>query len=150
MLWVLCLLFTAGYAQTPAAAPSKRADIIRLLRLTGAAQGATQALDLMLPSLRESMPEVPEQVWQECRTEVRESDMIELTYQIWDKHFTHQEIRDLIRFYETPTGRKIIRETPVLQQEILIAGKTWGDQIVERVLNRLKAKGYQLPANLQH
>jgi hypothetical protein len=137
------------HAQTQTA-PSKRSDIIRLLQMTGAAQGAKQALDLMLPSLKEAMPEVPDQVWQDCRAEVRDQEMIELTYQIWNKHFTHQEIRDLIRFYETPTGQKIIRETPALQQETLIAGKQWGDQIVGRVLARVKEKGYVVPANLQH
>jgi hypothetical protein len=129
--------------------PAKRADIIRLLRMTGASNGAEQAVDLMLPSLKQAMPQVPVQVWQELRSEVREEDMIELTYQIWDKHFSHQEIRDLIRFYQTPVGQKIIRETPALQQESLAAGQRWGNQIVARLLNRLREKGYQIPSNLQ-
>ena len=130
-------------------AQTKRADIIRLLRMTGAAKGAAQALDLMLPSLKDSMPQVPEPVWREFRSEVREDDMIELTCQIWDKHFTHQEVRDLIRFYESPTGQKIIRETPAIQQESLLAGQKWGNQIVDRILVRLREKGFQVPPDLQ-
>jgi hypothetical protein len=128
---------------------AKRADIIRLLRMTGAAKGAAQAVDLMLPSLKQAMPQVPEQVWKEFRSEVREDDMIELTYEIWNKHFSHQEIRDLIRFYQSPTGLKIIRETPTIQEESLIAGQKWGNQIVNRILARLRDKGYQLPPELQ-
>ena len=149
VLLLFTLALTRDFAQTGAPV-AKRADIIRLLNLTGASQGAKQALDLMLPSLREAMPQVPEQVWQECRAEVREDEMTELTYEIWNRHFTHQEIRDLIRFYESPTGQKIIRETPALQQESLAAGKKWGDQIVERVIKRLRDKGYEIPAQLQH
>jgi hypothetical protein len=135
-------------AQTPDA-QSKRADIIRLLRLTGAAGGAEQAVDMMLPMLKQAMPQVPAQVWQELRSEVREDDMMELTYQIWDRHFTQQEIRDLLRFYQSPVGQKIIRETPVLRQESLAAGQKWGSQIFARLVNRLREKGYQVPANLQ-
>jgi uncharacterized protein len=135
-------------AQTPDS-QAKRADIIRLLRMTGAAKGAAQAVDLMLPSLKQAMPQVPEQVWQEFRSEVREEDMIELTYEIWNKHFSHQEIRDLIRFYQSPTGLKIIRETPTIQEESLVAGQKWGNQIVNRILARLRDKGYQLPPELQ-
>jgi hypothetical protein len=150
-LWVFCFLWlfpvSTALAQTSSA--QKRSDIIRLLRMTGATQGAEQAVDLMLPSLKHAMPQVPQSVWQELRSEVREEDMIELTYQIWDKHFTAQEIRDLIRFYQSPTGQKIIRETPALQQESLAAGQKWGNQLVSRLLNRLKEKGYQLPSELQ-
>jgi len=145
--FLLLVPFSASFAQTSDA--QKRSDIIRLLRMTGATQGAEQAVDLMLPSLKHAMPQVPQSVWQELRSEVREEDMIELTYQIWDKHFTPQEIRDLIRFYQSPTGQKIIRETPALQRESLAAGQKWGNQLVGRLLNRLREKGYQIPSDLQ-
>jgi hypothetical protein len=147
LLVLLPMAFSVAAAQSPES--SKHADIVRLLRLTGAAQGANQAYDLMLPSLKISMPQVPEQVWQDLRLEVRDNDMIELTYEIWNKHFTQQEIRDLIRFYETPTGQKIAREMPAIQQEMLAAGQKWGNRILERILARLREKGYQIPPNLQ-
>ncbi len=145
---LLLLAATPVFCQTTAT-QTKRADIIRLLRMTGAAKGASEAMDLMLPSLKEAMPQVPEQVWTEFRSEVREDDMIELTYSIWDKHFTHQEIRDLIRFYQSPTGQKIIRETPVIQRESLAAGQKWGNEILGRILARLKERGYQVPPSLE-
>ena len=94
--------------------------------MTGATKGATQALDLILPSLKKSMPQVPESMWLEFRSEVREDEMLQLTYEIWDKHFTHQEVADLIRFYETPTGGSIIHETPAIQQESIVVGQKWG------------------------
>jgi len=150
-LFLILLAPVAGspvWAQTTDA-QAKRADIIRLLRMTGAAQGATQALDLMLPSLKQSMPQVPETLWQQFRSEVREDEMIELTYGIWDKHFTHQEVRDLIHFYQSPTGQKIIRETPAIQRESLVAGQKWGNQIVDRIVVRLREQGFQIPPELQ-
>jgi hypothetical protein len=145
--FVLLSAFAAS-AQT-SEAQAKRADIVHLLRMTGAAKGAAQVLDLMLPTLKQSMPQVPETLWQEFRSEVREDQMIELTYEIWDKHFTHQEVRDLIRFYESPTGQKIIRETPAIQRESVVAGQKWCTQIVDRIAARLREKGYQVPPELQ-
>lgn len=38
---------------------------------------------------------------------------------LYDKHFTHQEIKDLIWFYESPTGKKILEKSPELTQEIM-------------------------------
>ena len=149
MFFLLAALLAAAAlcAQTPDAV--KRADTIRLLRLTGAAEAATQAVDLVIPSLQQAMPEVPGRIWQDFRAELKQEDMIELTADIWDKHFTDREIRDLLRFYKTSTGRKIIKETPAIQKESLVAGRKWGDEIVTRILARLREKGYQPPPGLE-
>lgn len=39
--------------------------------------------------------------------------------QIYDKHFSHQEIKDMIDFYESPTGKKMIEKTPELTAEMM-------------------------------
>jgi uncharacterized protein len=40
---------------------------------------------------------------------------------IYDKHFTHPEIKDIIIFYETPTGQKMLKETPAITKEMMDA-----------------------------
>jgi len=128
---------------------AKRADVVRLLQMTGAAKSAVQAIDLMLPMIKQAMPGVPDEVWKQFRSEIHEQDLIDLTYPIWDKHFTHDEIRELIRFYQSPVGQKILRETPAIQQESLVAGQKWSNALVDRILARLREKGYQIPPSLQ-
>ncbi|MGF7140060.1 DUF2059 domain-containing protein [Roseimarinus sediminis] len=39
--------------------------------------------------------------------------------QIYDKHFSHEEIKDMIDFYESPTGKKMIEKTPELTTEMM-------------------------------
>ncbi|MDD2994662.1 MAG: DUF2059 domain-containing protein [Paludibacter sp.] len=38
---------------------------------------------------------------------------------VYDKFYTESEIKDLIAFYSTPTGRKTIEKMPEIQQEIM-------------------------------
>lgn len=38
---------------------------------------------------------------------------------IYDKHFTHQEIKDLIIFYESPTGKKMLEKTPEITKDLM-------------------------------
>jgi hypothetical protein len=38
---------------------------------------------------------------------------------IYEKHFTSEEIKDLILFYESPTGKKIVKKTPEISGEIM-------------------------------
>ena len=37
---------------------------------------------------------------------------------LYDKHFTEQEIEDILNFYKTPAGKKIIEETPKITKEL--------------------------------
>ena len=38
--------------------------------------------------------------------------------ELYDKHFTEQEIDDILNFYKTPAGKKIIEETPKITKEL--------------------------------
>ena len=39
--------------------------------------------------------------------------------QIYDKHFTQSEIKDLIAFYESSTGKKMIEKTPEISKDLM-------------------------------
>lgn len=41
-----------------------------------------------------------------------------LKYEVYKKYFTKDEIKELISFYGTPLGRKLIESTPLLLQEL--------------------------------
>jgi len=43
--------------------------------------------------------------------------MEEIFYPIYDKHFTEQELKDLLAFYTSPTGKKAIQVMPDLLKE---------------------------------
>ena len=43
---------------------------------------------------------------------------------IYDRYYTEQEIKDLIRFYKTKTGQKLINSTPDIQNELMNIIKT--------------------------
>jgi hypothetical protein len=43
---------------------------------------------------------------------------------IYDRHYTHQEIKYLIRFYKSKTGQKLINTAPDIQNEIMNVVKT--------------------------
>jgi len=71
-----------------------------------------------------------------------------LFYPIYHKHLTLEELFEIIRFYKTTIGRKLISLMPILTQEGMEAGKVWGGQIaplaIQRVEERLKKEGIKL------
>ena len=46
---------------------------------------------------------------------------------IYDKYFTHNDIRSLIRFYDSPIGRKFIKMQPYILTESMQAGTKWSE-----------------------
>lgn len=45
----------------------------------------------------------------------------EVSYPVYDKNFTEDELRDLITFYRTPTGQKMISIAPKMAMEAMTA-----------------------------
>ena len=48
---------------------------------------------------------------------------------IYMEEFTHAEIKDILDFYATPTGKKLANKTGVLSQKGMIAGQSWGMKV---------------------
>ena len=68
-------------------------------------------------------------------------------YPIYHKYLTLEETKGLIKFYETPLGKKVISVMPKMTQEGMQAGQIWGQFISEklqkRVRERLKKEGIE-------
>ncbi len=121
---------------------AKQKDIRKLLTLTGSGQLGMQVMTQMMQQFKQAKPNVPEKFWSDFMKKVRVDDLISLIVPIYDKHLSHPEVKDLIGFYQTPTGRKLVRVLPLITQESMTAGQTWGLKIGTAVAEELKRKGY--------
>ena len=131
--------------ESPAAAPAEsKADLIRrLMAVSGSDTVGTQIMKQLLDTFRVQMPEVPGQFWDEFEKEMDPKQMVEMIVPIYDRHFVEQDLRDLIAFYETPTGRKLVSALPQITAESMAIGMEWGKTTAERIVKRLVEKGYQ-------
>ena len=58
---------------------------------------------------------------------------------IYDKHFTHDEIKDLIKFYKSPTGQKLLEKTPEISKDLMNSMITKQmPEMQEKISNKLK------------
>jgi hypothetical protein len=138
IILLLCVLATIGFGQTNA----KIENIKKLLELTGAGKMGVQAAESMLNSFKTSYKEVPEEFWIDFKKELNPEALVNLMIPIYDKYYTDDDIKQLTDFYQTPIGKKVISNTPLIMQESMQAGQNWGQKIGEKVVENLKAKGY--------
>ncbi|MFL6436340.1 MAG: DUF2059 domain-containing protein [Terriglobales bacterium] len=127
---------------------AKRAEIRKLIELTGAANVSADALRQIIAPLRSGFPQVPDAFWDSFVKEVRSDELIDLVVPIYDKYYTLEEIRDLTRFYQSPVGQKTIKVLPKLSAEAIDAGQEWGRLVADRAMRKLKDKGYDKTSSL--
>lgn len=152
---VLLLLAFGGHAHAQAVDPAYEKDALRLLEMTGAQRLGEQMLDAVMnsvgQSLRQANPNIPQRVVDiagETARDLYKSEMGSLLPRIvvaYSKVLTHDEVRQMIAFYETPLGRRIIQVMPQLQQASTQAGQEWAQshapKLQEMLEKRLKAEG---------
>lgn len=139
MLLLCVSIAVSASAQT---SPEKAKDIRKVMEISGAGVNGIQVMDIMETQFKQSLPNVPDEFWKEMRKEVNAGTLIDLIVPIYDKHFTHDEIKQLITFYESPIGKKISTTLPAVMQESMAAGQKWGEALAQNVLEKLRKKGY--------
>jgi tetratricopeptide (TPR) repeat protein len=121
----------------------KQKDIVRLIEMSGMAETADLILQNLVEQYRDHFPEVPQQLWDEISVALAPEDLVSLFAPIYDRYFTHQDVLELIDFFETPLGQKLIRTQPMITQEALEIGQVWGERKAQEILERLERAGYQ-------
>ncbi len=147
-----CLLVPATFAQTSSAPDTTaqsttidaaKADSIRaLIRMTRSSQIAKQIFNRILKMQRQRHPNVPDEWWENAREEADFEGLIDQFVPIYAKHFTHEEINQLLEFYRTSVGQKVIEKMPSVMQESMSLGRKWGKRLRQQLIKQLKSDGY--------
>jgi len=74
----------------------------------------------LLPAMRERLPE-----------------FTDLASHIYAKHFTAADLDQLIAFYESPIGKKLLAEQPTMLTEMNSVAQAWGQNLAMDVMRKL-------------
>jgi len=154
------LIPTWGYCEE--LTPAKKVAIKQLMQVSGEApfveiignnfiRKITQTIKRAQPDID---PKVFDLVKEECKAALKEEYDIKESYQpyfypIYHRYFTFEEIKELIIFYQTPLGRKLVAVTPKLARESIKAEKLWAQHILgpnlkQRISSRFHKEGIKL------
>lgn len=135
-------LFVFLCAAAPIFAERDEDRVRYLIELSGGADMGVMVFENMMMSFRDTFPDVPGEFWDRMVDVVETDDLMDILVPIYRKHFTAEDVDGLIRFYESPLGRKLIETQPDMVQESMSAGETWGERIAQEVVDRMIADGY--------
>ena len=124
---------------------SYKSSLTKLIQVSGSEAAYKGVLNQMVSMFKQQQSNVPKEFWDEFTIEVNKNaidQLVNLVLPIYQKHLTEADLLGVIAFYETPTGKKFAEKTPLITQESMLAGQEWGKQIGQKVVDRLKEKGY--------
>ena len=85
---------------------------------------------------------IPDEFWTEFAKEAEESyGEVEMKIaEVYQQHFTNDEIKQLIAFYESPIGKKLVQEQPAIQADSYKYGSEWGQKLGAKIVEKIQKK----------
>ena len=155
-------LSTGAWAQNaPASNPTPSAASIGIAKELLALKGGVQMFDGMVngvienaknaflptnPSLAAPLTDVTAQLRTEY--ESKKNEVYTEVARAYATRFTESELKELLAFYKTNLGKKVLTEEPIAVEEAFRKAQDWSNTFSEQVIGRLrvemKKKGYDL------
>lgn len=139
--------------------PQKEADIRRLAQLTGAGKLGLQAMSNMeanlKPLLERSLPPGEYRAkliglfFQKFHAQATQEALVAMIIPIYDRHFSDQEIKALIAFYESPIGKKTTEVMPQVMVESQEAGGRWGQELGSKCMQEVLTEHPELKKQME-
>jgi hypothetical protein len=154
LLLIACLLLgSVSFAQeNPADAPASKADIEKYLDVLHTRDLMKTMMDAMSKQMHQMIAEqlkkdpamTPQaegrvnKMMDDIIKTMPIDDLIDAMIPVYQKHFTKGNIDDLLAFYSTPTGQKLVKELPAISTEAMQAVMPISQRMMATAMQRAK------------
>ncbi|MGA8110107.1 MAG: DUF2059 domain-containing protein [Acidobacteriaceae bacterium] len=120
--------------------PVTAAQVHELMLLTGAGALRKQVIDGMVPYLKQAVPFLPADVLEDFEGRMLKADFETIALTSYQKHLSTDDAAQLIAFYKTPTGKRVIAVMPQIVSEMQQVGAQLGRQVMAETVQAHRAE----------
>jgi TonB family protein len=118
----------------------KQTDIRKLIEVTGAAN-LENLKDLFWAGAEQQVANLPQdfrdKVWSEFLKEARVDDLVNRLIPTYERHLTHEDIKEMVAFYESEVGKRVVAAQPKILAEQIPATTQWSMETAQRTFSKL-------------
>jgi len=131
----MVLLCGSSLAAQTSPNPEKIADIRKLISLTGGIKMVDEMFNAMAANFTEPKQQ---QIFAEFRKEFDPSQILDILAPVYDKYLSAGDVKQVIAFYESPVGRKLLESQPKIIAETMPRILQWSKEVSARLAQKLK------------
>lgn len=134
----------------PAVDPAKEKDIRRLLDVLGTRalfeQSFTEMNKNMRPMLENTLPageyrpKLIDAFFAKFQSKVDVQQLLDIAVPIYDRYLSHEDIKGLINFYQTPLGQKTVKALPQITVEVMGQSQKMGEDLGRQAMLEVLAE----------
>ena len=152
----LLTAITIGFAGTADIPREKQLVIDQLLLVSGYDKNfdttmkllTEPILKIMIEQLKKANPNLPDYAMTIMREEIlavmgsekAKKSLREKLYPIYDKIYTIDELRELVNFYSSPVGKKLVASMPQILKECTDSGRAWALELTPEMSQRVRKR----------
>jgi len=132
MKYIISLILILSQFQIYSQSLIKTEQIDKLIDVQGTTQTFSIAIDEMIEIQKELNPYLDLEFWNRLKMELCKDnfrDLKNLIIPIYDNHFSEKQIKNIIQFYESETGKHLVEKQSIIINESMNAGTIWGEQV---------------------
>lgn len=116
LTFAFLLITTIGFSQD-----GFKNDVVKYLEVSG----QSNTFKMITKDLANNIPEAKKAEFQK-ELDASISDLMGKMAEMYMAEFTHDDIKSLLKFYESPAGKKLTDKTEVLYNKGQTVGQEWG------------------------
>ncbi|SFU57372.1 hypothetical protein SAMN05216480_1085 [Pustulibacterium marinum] len=139
-LFLTIMLFVGVVSISHAQEDSYAKTLKTLFDLNGSKESYVAVLDQVAQMYKAQSPSNSEAV-DEFINEMKSTsidDLVQMLVPVYKKQLTEDDLKALIKFYQTPIGKKYAEATPAITSESMQVGQQWGMQLVQKLQQKLQ------------
>lgn len=96
-------------------------DVLKVIEISGSASQLTLAKDQILKL-------IPKEKQTAFLAEFNASlpSLYDKIAEIYMSEYTHEDVKQILKFYDTPVGKKMTQKSAVIAEKSMAAGQQWG------------------------
>jgi uncharacterized protein len=110
-----------------------KADVMKVIKMSG----ATAQMDSAKKQIMAMVPEAKQADFSKD-FEATMPAFYDKVAAIYMKEYTHADVKEMIKFYESPVGKKIAEKAGILFEQSMLAGQEWGAGLQELMMKYME------------
>lgn len=141
---ISCLVFMSfsSYGQADKAYSK---TLQKMFKVAGTEESYHAVIKQMFTAFKQQYSNVEQDIWDELENDFLETslkDLTEMLAPVYSKYMTKDDLKEVIKFYQTPVGKKFAQKTPFITQESMQIGQQWGMKIGQDFIKKMQERGY--------